>query len=79
MGVYVFSRNIMDTVPDNVAYGFDNFMIDSIRRGDDVRAFPFKGYWLDIGRPEDYDTANREFEKLRSIILPHEPADQGQG
>ena len=79
MGVYVFSRHILETVPDNVAYGFDNFMIDSIRRGDDVRAFPFKGFWLDIGRPEDYDMANREFEKLRSVILPFEPADQGQG
>jgi len=79
MGVYVFSRRILDTVPDNVAYGFDNFMIDSISRGDDVRAFPFKGYWLDIGRPEDYDMANRKFAELRSVILPHEPDGRDEG
>jgi len=70
MGVYVFSRKILDVVPPGVSYGFDHLMLDCIKNGKDARAYPFDGYWLDIGRPEDYDTANAEFEKLRDILLP---------
>ena len=30
-------------------------------RGGRRRSFAFDGYWLDIGRPDDYDRANDEF------------------
>jgi NDP-sugar pyrophosphorylase family protein len=29
-----------------------------------VKAYIFDGYWLDIGRPEDYEQANIEIEKI---------------
>jgi NDP-sugar pyrophosphorylase family protein len=70
MGVYAFSRRILDLVPPGRAYGFDHLMLDLIRTGQDVRAYPFTGYWLDIGRPDDYDRANAEFERLRDKLLP---------
>ena len=33
-------------------------------RGESIQAFPFSGYWLDLGRPDDYDRANREIGKI---------------
>jgi NDP-sugar pyrophosphorylase family protein len=33
-------------------------------------SYEFDGYWLDIGRPDDYDEANRNFDELRPILLP---------
>jgi NDP-mannose synthase len=70
MGVYAFSRRILELVPDDTAFGFDDLMLALIARGADVRAYPFLGYWLDIGRPDDYDRANTEFEGLRDRLLP---------
>ncbi len=32
-------------------------------------ATSFDGYWLDIGRPDDYDRANEEFAALKADLL----------
>ncbi len=69
MGVYAFSKRILDLVPEDTAYGFDDLMLAMIEKQWDARAYPFTGYWLDIGRPDDYDQANREFESLRHKLL----------
>jgi NDP-mannose synthase len=70
MGVYAFSRRILDTVPSGVPFGFDQLMVTLIAKGEDVRSYPYDGYWLDIGRPDDYDRANEEVEKIPSRFLP---------
>ena len=69
MGVYAFSHRIMDLVPDGQPYGFDHLMLDLIATGRDVRAQPHAGYWLDIGRPDDYQRACDEFETLAPTLL----------
>jgi len=38
--------------------------------GKKVMSYPFSGYWLDIGRPDDYARATLEFEGRRSEFLP---------
>ena len=70
MGVYAFSRRLLDLVPENRPFGFDDLMLAFIDGDYDVRAYPFDGYWLDIGRPDDYDRANEEFEQMRTRFLP---------
>ncbi len=70
MGVYAFSRRILELVPDDQPFGFDNLMLQMIESAVDVRAYPFRGYWLDIGRPDDYDRANEEFDSVRDRLLP---------
>ncbi len=40
--------------------------------GQVVRGYPFAGYWMDIGRHEDYEQASDEFEEHRSRLLPDE-------
>jgi NDP-sugar pyrophosphorylase family protein len=70
MGVYAMSRRTLASYPRNVPFGFDDLVLDLLARGQKPQAFDFDGYWLDIGRPEDYDEANRRFEELRPILLP---------
>jgi len=79
MGVYAFSRRILELVPRGERFGFDHLMHALIERGWDVRAYPFEGYWLDIGRPEDYDRANAEFERIRHRFLPPDGDGPGKG
>ena len=45
-------------------------MLDLIGAGDPPRVHRFDGYWLDIGRPDDYDRANEEWDSLRARLLP---------
>jgi NDP-sugar pyrophosphorylase family protein len=69
MGIYAFSREILELVPAGEPFGFDELMIASVERGLDVRAYPHEGYWLDIGRPDDYDRANRDVDALIKRVL----------
>jgi NDP-sugar pyrophosphorylase family protein len=70
MGVYAFSRKILEFVPEGIPFGFDHLMLKLIAEHRDVRAHPFQGYWLDIGRPDDYERANAQFEEIVGRLLP---------
>lgn len=67
MGIYVFNRKVLDHVPDNRAFGFDDLMLELLGKGQRINAYPFNGYWLDIGRPEDFEKANAEWTVLEPI------------
>ncbi len=69
MGVYMLSRRVLEHIPVGRAYGFDNLMLDLMRAGKSVRAQRFEGYWLDIGRPDDYMQAIEQFESMRTRFL----------
>jgi NDP-sugar pyrophosphorylase family protein len=70
MGVYGMSRKTLAPYPPGVAFGFDELVLDLIARGEHPASYEYSGYWLDIGRPDDYDVANRDFDRLRSTLLP---------
>ncbi len=69
MGVYVVSKRVLDFIPDNVAYGFDNLMYDLVKAKQSVAVRRYSGYWLDIGRPDDYAQAIDEFESMRTRFI----------
>ncbi|SCG55345.1 NDP-sugar pyrophosphorylase, includes eIF-2Bgamma, eIF-2Bepsilon, and LPS biosynthesis proteins [Micromonospora rifamycinica] len=73
MGVYGMSRRTLDPYQAGLALGFDQLVLDLLAGGDPPRTYPFDGFWLDIGRPEDYDEANRSFPQLKPILLPALP------
>ena len=67
MGIYVFNRSVLEFVPDNEPYGFDRLILQLLRQKRKVYAYPFDGYWLDIGRPSDYARAQAEAEVIRGL------------
>ena len=70
MGVYAVSRSTLAGYRAGEPLGFDRLVLDLLAAGRNPASYAFDGYWLDIGRPEDYDRANAEFAKLRSVLLP---------
>lgn len=70
MGVYAISRSTLASYPIGEALGFDRLVLDLLAAGRPPASYQFDGFWLDIGRPEDYDRANAEFAGLRSQLLP---------
>lgn len=75
MGVYGMSRRTLAPYPPGRPFGFDQLVLDLLARGENPATYPFTGFWLDIGRPEDYDEANRSFEEIRPRLL-HERAGE---
>jgi len=66
MGVYCISRRVIASLEKGKPYGFDNLMLDSLKNGRKVEVKPYDGYWLDIGRPEDFDSANENYEAIKA-------------
>lgn len=69
MGVYVVSKRILSVIPQGRKYGFDDLMGDLLSRAERVHVWPYAGYWLDIGRPDDYIQAIEDFENRRQVFL----------
>lgn len=69
MGIYMLNKAVLDHIPHNQPYGFDHLMLDLIKVNKNAAVRPFDGYWLDIGRPDDYMVAIDEFEKNKAIFL----------
>jgi len=70
MGIHVMNLALLDKVPNGVPYGMDNLTMDMLRRDDPINIYPFSGYWLDIGRPDDFERANLEIESLGLAPTP---------
>ena len=70
MGVYGLSRSTLAAYPAGEPFGFDQLVLDLLAHGRQPHSHRFDGYWLDIGRPADYDQANADFPQLRARLLP---------
>ena len=68
MGVYMANKKILDYIPENQLYGFDHLMLDLIRFNNPATVKVHAGYWLDIGRPDDYEKACNDFEENKMFI-----------
>ncbi|GAA2252797.1 nucleoside-diphosphate-sugar pyrophosphorylase [Streptomyces ruber] len=69
MGVYGLSRATLDSYTAGLPLGFDELVLDLLDAQNPPHAYEFGGYWLDIGRPDDYDRANAEFTSRKSLLL----------
>jgi NDP-sugar pyrophosphorylase family protein len=72
MGVYVFEPKVLDYIPYNAYMDFPDLVKTLLNAGELVVGFPHDGYWLDLGRHEDYEQALTDFEQMRSLFLPGE-------
>lgn len=70
MGIYVANKKILSVIPPETTYGFDHLMLDLIKARQPAKVYRFSGYWLDIGRPDDYMRAIDEFEQFKERFLP---------
>lgn len=68
MGIYVFEPKILGFIKPNEYLDFPDLVLSLIHAGEKVMAFPFEGFWLDIGRHEDYLQAQEQFEKFKGDL-----------
>ena len=69
MGIYMVSKKAVNYIPENTFYGFDHLMLDLIKNKEEPKIKKFDGYWLDIGRPDDYTQAIDEFDSMKERFI----------
>jgi NDP-sugar pyrophosphorylase family protein len=70
MGVYVFEPRVLDYIPVGQYLDFPDLILKLIASGETVSGYVFDGYWMDLGRPDDYIQANQDFFKMKEQFLP---------
>lgn len=65
-GIYLIKKELIDQIPKNKYLDITDFIEDQIARGRNIVSFPFWGYWLDIGKPEDFENAQKAIQILDS-------------
>jgi NDP-sugar pyrophosphorylase family protein len=72
MGIYVFEPRVMEYIPHNLYLDFPDLVLKMIAAGEKVCGYTFEGYWMDLGRPDDYAQASDDFTSMRAQFLPAE-------
>ncbi len=60
-GIYYMKPQILKFIPANEYYGMDKLMISMLASGSTINKYDINGYWLDIGRSDDYEKAQEIF------------------
>lgn len=67
MGVYVMEPEALEVIPEGRYFDFPDLVQRLLAGGQPVGAFPYDGFWLDLGRHEDYEAAI-EWERDRGFV-----------
>jgi len=59
-GIYVLDKTLINKVDSNTYLDMTDFLEKELDSNDGVSAFPIHEYWLDIGKIEEYEKANRD-------------------
>ncbi len=65
-GIYIIKKELLSLVPHNEFYNVTDLMESLIQEGKQLVSFPILGYWLDIGKHEDFKQAQ---EDIKSLVL----------
>ena len=70
MGIYIFQPEVLNYIIPNEYLDFPQLIKILLANGKSIRGYFFDGYWLDIGRTDDYEKANNESDEiLRKIKI----------
>jgi dTDP-glucose pyrophosphorylase len=62
-GMYVLEPDALNVIPRDTFYDMPMLFEALLAQGAEASAFPVREYWLDIGRLDDLERAQSEFEK----------------
>jgi len=66
-GIYVLNSETLSYIPKNEFYDMPDLFKVLIKENKKVISFPIREYWLDIGRIEEYERANQEYESFFNV------------
>lgn len=64
-GIYLIKRRLIDMIPKGQFYNSTDLLEAAIEMGKKAISFPMTQYWLDIGKQDDFNKAQRDINKLK--------------
>lgn len=63
-GIYLMKKTVLERLPKDSFYNTTDLMEDLIKNDYKVISYPLNGYWLDVGKHEDYKQAQEDIKHL---------------
>ncbi len=70
MGIYAMEPRALDYIEAGEHLDLPDLVLRLLEGGEQVGSHLFEGYWLDIGRHEDYEKAIEEYEGIKHELHP---------
>ncbi|WP_179008433.1 sugar phosphate nucleotidyltransferase [Winogradskyella forsetii] len=64
-GIYIFKSVCLDFIPENTFFDATDLIKVLLENGKIIRTYSISGYWLDIGKPEDFEKAQEDIKHLK--------------
>ncbi len=64
-GIYLMKRSCLKLIPRDTFYNATDLMESLILNGEKVASYPMRGYWLDIGKHQDYIKAQEDIKHIK--------------
>ena len=74
MGIYVMEPEVLRYIPDGRYFDFPELVQVLLDENKQVGTFPFTGFWLDIGRRDDYEQALAHMESEQPRVSAANPS-----
>jgi NDP-sugar pyrophosphorylase family protein len=69
MGIYIFEPEVLKFIRGRSYLDFPDLVKILLAAKEPIAYNLFNGYWLDIGRHEDYQKANEEFDQVKNTMM----------
>lgn len=64
-GIYLIKKELLDLIPENEFFDATDFIDTLIKNKKKVIRFPITGYWIDIGKPDDFKNVQDFAKNIR--------------
>lgn len=64
-GIYLFRKELASLIPEQTPCDAPDFVQNLIHEGASVMQYPILGYWMDVGRPGDFEKAQDDIQYLQ--------------
>jgi dTDP-glucose pyrophosphorylase/mRNA-degrading endonuclease RelE of RelBE toxin-antitoxin system len=64
-GIYLLKKEMLEFIPKDTFFNATDLMEKLIKNNLKVISFPFSGYWLDVGKHEDFEKAQIDIKNIK--------------
>ncbi len=64
-GIYLMKKSVIDLIPKDAFFNATDLMEKLISMKKKVFSYPLRGYWLDIGKHDDFEKAQKDIKLIK--------------
>ena len=64
-GIYLMKKAVLEHLPKNAFFNATDLMEKLIKEDKKVVSYPLVGYWLDVGKHEDFEKAQHDIKQIK--------------